>query len=90
MNYFLNFEPLKRVDSRGKIEQNVKWMRYVSDTVAKNDPIALYYKIMLEKKYDKWSQNVLDSEKRIKTIFDNNPEWKLKTQALGLNFKNLN
>lgn len=89
MNYFLNFEPLKKVNSKEKIEQNVKWMRYVSDTVAKNDPIALYYKIMLEKKYDKQSQNVLDSEKRIKTIFDNNPEWKTKTQVLGLDFKNL-
>ena len=86
MNYFLNFEPLNRVYDKEKLQQNVKWMRYVSDTVAQNDPIALYYKLMLEKRIDSQSQNVVESEIRIKNIFKSSPEWKQKVDALGLNF----
>jgi len=89
MNYYLNFEPLKKVNTKEKLEQNVKWMRYVSDIVAKNDPIALYYKLMIEKKIDDKSQHYLDSKDKIKQIFKVSPDWRSKTEALGLNYDQL-
>ena len=49
MNYYLNFEPLLKVNQKDKIDQNYKWMNYVSDVVAKNDPIAIYYKMIMQK-----------------------------------------
>ena len=64
-------------------------MRYVSDIVAKNDPIALYYKLMIEKKIDDKSQHYLDSKDKIKQIFKVSPDWRSKTEALGLNYDQL-
>ncbi len=86
MNYYLNFDPLKNITNKHKIEQNVKWMRYVSDIVAKNDPIALYYKMVLEKKYSKSKQVNESDMKRIDKIFNADPQWLEKTKSLGLLF----
>ena len=86
MNYYLNFDPLTNITNQHKIEQNVKWMKYVSDIVAKNDPIALYYKMVLEKKLNKSkSVNEID-KKRLDKIFSTDPQWIEKTKSLGLLF----
>ena len=86
MNYYLNFDPLTNITNQHKIEQNVKWMKYVSNIVAKNDPIALYYKMVLEKKQNKSkSVNEID-KKRLDKIFSTDPQWIEKTKSLGLLF----
>lgn len=86
MNYYLNFDPLTNITNQHKIEQNVKWMKYVSNIVAKNDPIALYYKMVLEKKLNKSkSVNEID-KKRLDKIFSTDPQWIEKTKSLGLLF----
>ena len=48
-----NFE----VKINTKIEQNYKWMNYVSNIVAKNDPIAIYYKMIMHRKFKGFYDN---------------------------------
>ncbi len=86
MNYYLNFEPLKNISNKFKIEQNFKWMKYVSDIVVKNDPIALYYKMILHKKYNQSKTACKHDKKRLDDIFSKSPEWIEKTKTLGLHF----
>ena len=57
MNYYLNFEPFGR-SIKDKIDQNYKWMNYVSDVVAKNDPIAIYYKMIMQKKHQGFYEKI--------------------------------
>lgn len=61
-------------------------MKYVSDVVAKNDPIALYYKMILDKKLNQSQTSSNEDKKRLEDIFSRSPEWIEKTKTLGLNF----
>lgn len=82
MNYYLNFEPLLKVNQKDKIDQNYKWMNYVSDVVAKNDPIAIYYKMIMQKKRQGfYEKNDVD---RFKNIIGNSSHWKNNISQLGL------
>jgi len=82
MNYYLNFERLLRENVKEKIEQNYKWMNYVSDVVAKNDPIAIYYKMLMHKKFKGFSNE--EDLKKFKSITENSVTWKNNIAQLGL------
>ena len=82
MNYYLNFEPLLKINQKDKIDQNYKWMNYVSDVVAKNDPIAIYYKMIMQKKHQGFYEK-MDVD-RYKNIIDKSSHWKNNISQLGL------
>ena len=82
MNYYLNFERLLRENVKEKIEQNYRWMNYVSDVVAKNDPIAIYYKMLMHKKFKGFSNE--EDLKKFQSITDNSVTWKNNIDQLGL------
>ena len=82
MNYYLNFEPLLKVSQKDKIDQNYKWMNYVSDVVAKNDPIAIYYKMIMQKKHQGFYEKI--DVDRFKNIIGNSSHWKNNISQLGL------
>ncbi len=82
MNYYLNFEPLLKINQNDKIYQNYRWMNYVSDIVAKNDPIAIYYKMMMQKKYQGYYEKI--DVDRFKNIIGNSSHWKNNIGQLGL------
>ena len=82
MNYYLNFEPLLKINQNDKIYQNYRWMNYVSDIVAKNDPIAIYYKMIMQKKYQGYYEKI--DVDRFKNIIDNSSHWKSNIGQLGL------
>ena len=82
MNYYLNFEPLLKVNQKDKIDQNYKWMNYVSDVVAKNDPIAIYYKMIMQKKHQGFYEKI--DVDRFKNIISNSSHWKNNISQLGL------
>ena len=94
MNYFLNFDPLKNIKSEEKVKQNMKWMNYVSNIVASNDPIALYYKILVEKQYNKINTNKEDKIKKdldkLKGIIQKDKTWEVQMKYLDLNVQSLN
>lgn len=81
MNYHLNFERLKNVNCPHKLEQNSRWMKYIVNSVAKNDPIALFYKILLDKKMK--SVNLTDLN-NFNEILKKSSEWTEKIKTLGL------
>ena len=87
MNYYLNFEPLERITNQHKMEQNLRWMKYVSDIVAPNDPIARYYKVLMTKK----SKGISDqSEVQVlKNMLDKSKDWNEQFKSLGLQVSNL-
>ena len=87
MNYYLNFEPLERIENRYKIDQNQRWMKYVSDIVAPNDPIARYYKVLMTKK----SKGISDQSevKVLKNMLDKSRNWSEQFKSLGLQVSNL-
>ncbi len=93
MNYFLNFEPLKNLKNKYKIEQNMRWMNYVSNIVASKDPIALYYKILVEKQYEKLNLNKKEAMSndldKLKTIIQKDKTWEVQMSYLDLNIQNL-
>ena len=82
MNYYLNFERLLRENVKEKIEQNYKWMNYVSDVVAKNDPIAIYYKMLMHKKFKGFSNE--EDIKKFKSITESSVTWRNNIAQLGL------
>ena len=93
MNYFLNFDPLKNLKSKEKIMQNMKWMNYVSNIVASNDPIALYYKILVEKQYNKIitknEEKISYDLDKLKSIMNKDKTWAAQMNYLDLNIQNL-
>tara|TARA_B100001123_G_C15335380_1_gene1032628 strand:+ start:877 stop:2721 length:1845 start_codon:yes stop_codon:yes gene_type:complete len=82
MNYYLNFERLSKVNIKEKIEQNYKWMNYVSNIVAKNDPIAIYYKMIMHRKFKGFYDN--EDYNKFKSITQNSKVWKTNINHLGL------
>ena len=87
MNYYLNFEPLKKIRNFEKLKQNQKWMDYISNVVAKEDPIALFYKILIDKQLNK-SIDSTDISKMNK-IFSTDTAWVSKMNELGLRVHNM-
>ena len=57
-------------------------MNYVSDIVAKNDPIAIYYKMIMQKKHQGFYEKI-DID-RFKNIIGNSSHWKNNISQLGL------
>ncbi len=86
MNYYLNFEPLRKITNLEKLKQNQKWMDYISNVVAREDPIALFYKILIDKQINK-SVSSTDISKMNK-IFSTNTAWVTKMNELGLRVHN--
>lgn len=87
MNYYLNFEPLRNIKNIEKLRQNQKWMNYISNVVAKEDPIALFYKILIDKQLNK-SVDSIDIRKMNK-IFSTDAAWVSKMNELGLRVHNM-
>ena len=87
MNYYLNFERLANENIKEKIEQNYKWMNYVSDVVAKNDPIAIYYKMLMHRKFKGFYND--NDYKKFKSITQNSEVWKTNISHLGLSEINI-
>lgn len=87
MNYYLNFEPLKSIKNIHKLRQNQKWMDYISNVVAKDDPIALFYKILIDKQINSSSDQ--NDMKRMKKIFLTDSSWIMKMNELGLKVHNM-
>lgn len=87
MNYYLNFEPLRNIKNIEKLRQNQKWMNYISNVVAKEDPIALFYKILIDKQLNK-SVDSIDIRKMNK-IFSTDAGWVSKMNELGLRVHNM-
>lgn len=87
MNYHLNFERLIGVECNYKLEQHSRWMKYIVNSVAVNDPIALYYKILVDKKIKSNNNSSdLDNFNRILSI---SSEWRETVKMLGLESRNL-
>ena len=87
MNYYLNFEPLKNIKNIYKLKQNQKWMNYISNVVAQNDPIALFYKILIDKQLNKTLNN--KDVIKMNKIFSTDTAWVTKMNELGLRVHNM-
>ena len=81
MNYTLNYERLKKIENPIKIEQAQKYLEYIANIVAPNDPIVWYYLDHLETKLKKDNSK---SKQKVLNIIKDNPNWKSKLSELNL------
>ncbi len=82
MNFRLNFSRLLRETRKMKLEQQLKWLDYVSNKTAPDNALILYFYAYLQHRV----LGSIDSEliQRLKMRFDASPYWQERFYLFGL------
>jgi len=82
MNFHLNFKRLFKVQSPIKLEQQLKYLKYITELIAPDDPFPMYFCGYLEKKIRGKTDMKLVS--RLETCLDSSQYWKNCLSSFGL------
>jgi len=88
MNFHLNFKPLLTLEDPIKQKIQLKYLRYVTDLVAPDDPFPLYFRIQLQKKVHKHVDTQLFN--RLETRISTSEYWTTAFERFDLSLSEIN
>lgn len=82
MNYYLNFDRLRREQRPEKLKQAHRFLGYIADVIAPSDAFAHYYRGLVHARLTGQSDPV--SVQRLQAVMDEAPYWRDRLAEVGL------